>query len=205
MIPHHVTNVSDVDTKISGSKQVEAKYPYCCLSAFPHNGNKLSKHRLNIQDAMELSQKIKMYLLNLYSIFGFLSCIFPFEPSVKHVGNLYKLSHPWNIPKWHGPWRPAATAAAGTHWQRWRSLRWYTLMAAIHGGSLEIRATKPLITLWAFNPPAAASQWNATSLLQLSPSGEAEEQATRDRGREVEAHRKQSHLCCLSVIIISSM
>lgn len=92
----------------------------------------------------------------------------------------------WDFPKWHGPWWPAATttaaAAAWMHLQRWRSPCWYRMMAAIHGRSLEIRATKPLITLWAFNPPAAPSEWNAISLLQLKRSGERTEQATRDIG-----------------------
>lgn len=82
-------------------------------------------------------------------------------------------------PRW-----PAAMAAAAAraHLQRWRSLCWHRVTAAIHGGSLEIRATKPLITLWAYNPPAAPSEWNAISLLQLELSGERGERAAGDTG-----------------------
>lgn len=72
----------------------------------------------------------------------------------------------WDSPKWHGP------PSARMHLQRWRSQRWHRVTAAIHGRSLEIRATKPLITLWAYNPPAAPSEWNAISLLQLKFSTE---------------------------------
>ncbi|KAK5608268.1 hypothetical protein CRENBAI_001686 [Crenichthys baileyi] len=52
-------------------------------------------------------------------------------------------------------------------------------------------------------PSCQRSSQNASA--KLNPSGEAEELATRDTWREVEAHRKESHLCCLAVIIISSV
>lgn len=103
-------------------------------------------------------------------------------------------------PKWHGPWWPAAMAAAARmHLQRERSRCWHRVTAAIHGGSLEIRATKPLITLWAHNPPAAPSEWNAISLLQLKLSGEQGEQGHGG------TDRKWSYPCYHTVIVISTM
>lgn len=44
-------------------------------------------------------------------------------------------------------WPAAMAASARVHLQRWRSPSWHRVTAAIHGRSLEIRATKPLITL----------------------------------------------------------
>lgn len=60
----------------------------------------------------------------------------------------------------------------------------HRVTAAIHGRSLEIRVTKPLITLWAYNPPAAPSEWNTISLLQPKPSGEQRRAGTQGTGRK---------------------
>lgn len=108
----------------------------------------------------------------------------------------------WDSPKWHVPWWLAAMAApARMHLQRWRSPCWHWVTAAIHSGSLEIRATKPLITHWAYNPLAAPSEWNAISLLQLNLIGERRERAARDTGQEVVVFLLSCSHCHLHSVI----
>lgn len=83
----------------------------------------------------------------------------------------------WDFPKWHGPLK--ARRHSGFHWDASAETEGlcagHRATAAVHSRSLEIRATKPLITRWAHNPLSSAIRVKCYLIVTARPDGRAKE------------------------------